>query len=202
MSVSNNQILLSGDVEASGPCPGKGDMISFALIIIEPGLTRYFDSGNMRPECDQYDEGAYRAIGMTREEHLNAPHSIEERMLAFRDWLDAELAEQHRRRVERALLNNHDTSKLDQKNQRVVLLSDNPGFDFGWLNFELHHKIGKGLLGHSARRIGDAWAGLRKRAIETQGWKKLRVAPHDHTPLNDAMGNAEAWLKMWELYGG
>lgn len=167
------------DVEASGPCPGKGDLLSFAAIVIEPGLSRFFDSGNMRPECDEFDPGAYGAIGVTREEHLAAPYSIEERILAFAEWLKT----------------------LDVKNGRFVMLSDNPGFDFGWMNFELHHKVGEGLLGHSARRIGDAWSGLRKRQRETQGWKKLRVSPHDHTPLNDAMGNAEAWLAMWEEHG-
>lgn len=172
-------ILLSMDVEASGPCPLHGDMISFAAIVIEEGLTRTFDSGNMRPECDKFSQGAYASIGMTREQHLAAPYSITERMLAFRDW----------------------TETLEMKDGRCVLLSDNPGFDFAWMNFELWNKVGKPLLGHSARRIGDAWAGLRKRPRETQGWKKLRIAPHDHTPLNDAMGNAEAWLEMWKLHG-
>lgn len=199
--MSNNQILLSGDVEASGPCPGLGDMISFALIIIEPGLTRYFDSGNMRPECDAYSESAYKSIGMTREEHLAAPHSIEERMLACQQWLEEQLDEQHRRRIERATQNNHDLSNIERKNQRAVLVSDNPGFDFMWIATEMHKKLGKSLIGHSARRIGDVWSGLRGRQIETQGWKKFRVAPHDHTPLNDAMGNAEAWLTMWDKYG-
>jgi len=43
-------LLLSMDVEASGPAPMHGDMISFAAVIIEEGLNRTFDSGNMRPE--------------------------------------------------------------------------------------------------------------------------------------------------------
>jgi hypothetical protein len=57
------------------------------------------------------------------------------------------------------------------------------------------------LLGHSARRIGDVWSGLRKRPLETVTWRRFRVTPHDHDPLNDAMGNAEAWLEMWKQYG-
>ncbi len=166
------------DVEASGPAPLHGDMISFAAVVMEPGLTRTFDSGNMRPECDKFSEGAYKSIGMTREQHLAAPYSIQERMEAFRDWIIDDL-----------------------KTDRAILLSDNPGFDFAWVNFEIWNKIGTPLLGHSARRIGDAWAGLRKRPRETKGWHRYRVTKHDHTPLNDSMGNAEAWLKMWELYG-
>ena len=179
MVVTLMSILLSMDVEASGQCPLHGDMISFAAVVLEEGLSRTFDSGNMRPECEKFDPGAYAAIGMTREEHLAAPFTITERMLAFQDWLIS----------------------LQSKNGRHIMVSDNPGFDFAWVNFELHNKIGVGLLGHSARRIGDAWAGLKQRSRETAGWRKLRVTAHDHTPLNDAMGNAEAWMAMWAQFG-
>lgn len=193
-------ILLSMDVEASGPAPLHGDMISFAAIVIDADLKTYFDSGNMRPECDKYSEGAYRAIGMTREEHLAAPYSIEERIFAFRDWLVPLLDAEHDRMVKNAIARGDDPNRVNKP--RPVMLSDNPGFDFQWMNFELFNKLGSPFLGHSARRIGDAWSGLRNRPNETQGWKKLRVSPHDHTPLNDAMGNAEAWNAMWAKYGG
>lgn len=171
--------MLSMDVEASGPAPMHGDMISFAAVVIEEGLSRTFDSGNMRPECDKFSEGAYNAIGMTREEHLAAPYSIRERILAFQDW----------------------TKSLNSPNGRFIMVSDNPGFDFQWMNFELLNHTGEQLLGHSARRIGDVWSGLRRRPRETQSWRRYRVTPHDHTPLNDCMGNAEAWLEMWRLHG-
>ena len=45
-------LLLSIDVEASGPCPLHGDMISFAAVVVEDALDRSFHSGNMRPECE------------------------------------------------------------------------------------------------------------------------------------------------------
>jgi hypothetical protein len=192
-------ILLSMDVEASGPCPLHGDMISFAAILLDGKLDRGFDSGNMRPECDKYSEGAYKAIGMTREQHLAAPYSIEERILAFRDWLEPIVNEEHARMVEKALARGDDITKINKP--RGIMVSDNPGFDFQWLNFECFNKLGYNPLGHSARRIGDLWAGLRGRRFETQGWKKFRKAPHDHTPYNDALGNAEAWEAIWEKYG-
>jgi hypothetical protein len=196
-------ILLSMDVEASGPAPLHGDMISFAAIRIEPGLKRFFDSGNMRPQCEKFSPGAYKAIGMTREQHLAAPYSIEERIeeriLAFKDFATAQAEEQFALDLARAREQGRDPGKVNKP--RCIMLSDNPGFDFQWMNFELLNVTGEQLLGHSARRIGDAWAGLRKRPNETQGWKKLRVSPHDHTPLNDAMGNAEAWQAMWEQHG-
>lgn len=171
-------ILISADVEASGNCPGLGDLACFGLVVIEPGLTRRFESGLMRPECKTYRESAYM-FGVTREEHENAPYSITERMIAMSEWIQG----------------------LGSSNGRYVMVSDNPGFDFMWLAYESHHKLGQSPFGHSARRIGDVYAGLRQRPRDTQGWKKLRKAPHDHNPINDALGNAEAWLAMWEMYG-
>jgi hypothetical protein len=172
-------LLLSMDVEASGPAPLHGDMISFAAVVIEDGLSRSFDSGLMRPECEHYWPEAYAAIGVSREQHLAAPHSIRDRIFAFADWLEG----------------------LNDRSRRYIMVSDNPGFDFMWMNFELLNHIGQQLLGHSARRIGDVWSGLRKRPLETGAWRRYRVTPHDHNALNDAMGNAEAWLEMWRQYG-
>lgn len=172
-------VLLSVDVEASGPAPLHGDMISFAAVVIEEGLERSFASGNMRPECDAFWPEAYAAIGMTREQHLAAPRSIRDGILAFADWLEG----------------------LQVPKRQYLMVSDNPGFDFQWMNFELLNHVGEQLLGFSARRIGDVWSGLRKRPNETFSWRRYRVTPHDHDPLNDAIGNAEAWLEMWRQHG-
>jgi hypothetical protein len=172
-------ILLSMDVEASGPCPGMGDMISFAAVVIEPGLARQWHSENMLPECEKYNPQAYSSIGMSREQHLAAKYTLRQRVGDFVAWLHA----------------------MEGPDSRYIMVSDNPGFDFSWVNYYLHHYGHGGVLGHSARRIGDVWAGLRGRSRETKGWKRLRIAPHDHNPLNDALGNAQAWQEMWRLYG-
>jgi len=171
-------LLISGDVEASGPCPGLGDLAMFGLVLIEPGLTRRFASGLMRPECERYTPSAYM-FGYTREQHEAAEFSILERLLAMDEWLKS----------------------LGSPNGRHVLTTDNPGFDFGWLNYECHHKLGYCPFGHSARRIGDVYAGLRGRPRDTAGWKRYRKTPHDHDPMNDSLGNGEAWIAMWEKHG-
>jgi DNA polymerase III epsilon subunit-like protein len=169
-----NSILLSGDVEASGQVPGHGDLISFGLVVIEPGFERTFRSPDMKPSSDKFDPGAYASIGMTREEHLAAPATLREGMLAMKEWLDV------------------------LGTERFVLVSDNPAFDFMWLAVESYNHLGYCPFGHSARRIGDAWAGIKRKKSDTRGWKKYRKTPHTHDPLDDAMGNAEAWLKIWE----
>lgn len=174
-------IMVSGDVEISGPCPGLGDLVSFGLVVIEPGLTREFYSGIMRAESPHFENDRYAVIGITREEHVNAPQTIAEAMARYDAWMTDVLA--------------------TSRNGRALLVSDNPGCDALWLATESHLKLGRSHLGHSGRRIGDVWAGLVGKPRDTRGWKALRVTPHDHNPVNDARGVAEAWLAMWERFG-
>ena len=78
-------------------------------------------------------------------------------------------------------------------NKRAVMVSDNPAYDFMWIA-ALFDKVNvDNPFGHSARRISDFYAGLTRDFSNTQDWKKLRQTPHDHNPLNDAMGNVEAF---------
>jgi len=167
-------MLISIDTEASGPCPTLGDVISIGAVVVEQGLARTFRSPNMRPMFEAYSEGAYKSINMTREQHLAAPASYEEVFTSFADWLDS------------------------LKLGRPVMVSDNPAFDWQWINFGFHTVLGRNPLGHSARRIGDMWAGLRGNQKDHSSWKRLRKTKHTHDPLDDALGNAEALLSIWE----
>ena len=58
---------------------------------------------------------------------------------------------------------------------------------------------GRRPCGHSGRRISDFWAGLNRDWSETQGWKQFRKTAHDHNPVNDAMGNVEAFDEILRM---
>jgi len=79
---------------------------------------------------------------------------------------------------------------------RPIFVSDNPAFDWQWINFYFWKHLKYNPFGHSARRISDYYAGLVGDWWETQSWKRLRVTKHDHNPVNDAMGNAEAFQRL------
>lgn len=85
---------------------------------------------------------------------------------------------------------------LQQFKGRPVFVSDNPAFDWQWINYWFHHTIGKNPFGHSARRISDFYAGLVEDFYKTQDWKKFRITKHDHNPVNDARGNLEAFKRL------
>lgn len=79
---------------------------------------------------------------------------------------------------------------------RCIFVSDNPAFDFQRTNCGFHHAIGRNPFGHSGRRISDFSAGPVGDFGDSQARKRLRLTPHDHNPVNDAMGNVEAFARL------
>lgn len=77
-----------------------------------------------------------------------------------------------------------------------VFVSDNPAFDWQWINDGFWRTMGRNPFGHSARRIGDFYAGLCGNFRKSNDWKKLRITAHDHDPTHDALGNVEAFKRI------
>lgn len=73
-----------------------------------------------------------------------------------------------------------------------VFVSDNPAYDWMWVAAGFDTANLDNPFGYSARRIGDFAAGLHSSWKNSSGWKALRVTEHDHHPVNDCLGNAEA----------
>lgn len=80
--------------------------------------------------------------------------------------------------------------------ERLVFVSDNPAYDWQFINYYCWLYLKDNPFGHSARRISDFYAGLCNDWTKTQEWKKLRVTVHDHNPVHDAMGNVEAFERL------
>jgi hypothetical protein len=79
----------------------------------------------------------------------------------------------------------------------VIFVSDNPAYDWQHINWAFWNRLRKNPFGHSARRISDFYAGLKRDWRATQDWKKYRITPHDHNPVHDSLGNAEA---LWTIF--
>lgn len=86
---------------------------------------------------------------------------------------------------------------LIQFSGRPIFVSDNPAYDWQWINFYFWRYFNTNPFGHSARRIGDFYSGLVGNFYcKSSDWKKLRRTKHDHNPVNDAMGNVEAFERI------
>lgn len=159
------------DVEADGPCPGLYSMVSFGAVVVEPGLTRAF-KGETAPISSDWIGEALAVSGLSRREHEGLPDPLVT-MTAFEAWLQEISA-----------------------GESCVFVSDNPAFDWQFINYYLHRFVGRNPFGFSARRIGDLYAGWKGDARQASAWKQLRRTPHTHDPVDDARGNAEALLAM------
>ena len=167
--------LISVDIEADGPCPGLYSMVCFGAVVVEPSLSETF-YGKTAPISEEFVPEALVVSGYSRHDHLhfhNAKHEMED----FDSWL----------------------GNMENKYGRLTMISDNPAFDWQFINYYLHRFVGKNRLGFSARRIGDLYCGMVKDGSRNKDWKKkYRKTAHDHNPLNDAKSNAEAVLSIAE----
>lgn len=154
------------DVEADGPVPGVHSMVSFAAVKVTPSLSETF-YGEVAPISKVFVPEALAVSKVTREQHcaFAAPELV---IPQFKEWV------------------------LKTTNDRPVFVSDNPAFDFQWLNYYLWTYTGGNVFGHSARRVGDIYSGLIKDVYKGGDFRKFGKTPHTHHPLDDAKRVAEA----------
>ncbi len=161
------------DVEADGPVPHLYSMVSFGVVVLEKGLNRRF-YGKIRPISDNWVPAALAVSGHTREETLSFPDPTVV-IPEFDTWVKEQLP----------------------KGVRARFISDNNGFDFGFMNYYLWRFTGGNVFGHSSSNIADLYRGMSRNVRSS--FKKLRRTVHDHNPVNDAVGNAEALFEMEKL---
>ena len=156
------------DIEADGPIPGDYSMIALGAVVVEPSLSRTF-YGRLAPISDQWLPEALNVSSFTREETLafDPPADV---MHRFVEWVRQSSA------------------------GRPMFVSDNNGFDWQFVNWYLHHFTADNPFGHSSTNLGSLYKGLMKDAFAS--FKHLRTTAHTHNPVDDAMGNAEALLRM------
>lgn len=163
--------LIVVDVESDGPIPPVYSMVCFGAVVVDDSLDKTFYA-QTRPISDQYQNDALKISGFTRDQHegFDDPWGV---MVKFKDWIKQNSV------------------------GRPVFISDNPCYDWQWINYYFHYFIMENPFGYSGRRIGDLYCGLVK---DTRAkWKHLRKTIHDHNPVNDAKGNAEAILEMKKM---
>jgi DNA polymerase III epsilon subunit-like protein len=160
------------DIEADGPIPGDYSMVCFGAIVVEPSLTRTF-YGKLKPVSEKWEPEALEVSGFSREETLkfDDPKTV---MESFDHWL------------------------TENSKGRPLFISDNNGFDWQFINWYFHHFLGKNSFGHSSMNLGSLYKGLVKDT--SKNFKHLRRTKHTHRPVDDARGNAEAFLELIKMF--
>lgn len=184
------------DVETDGPCPGLFSMVSLGAVVVEPQCSLCGDAAPVECACRQptaprpswrscyakfrpldgagFQAEALAVSGHTREECLTFPDPAEE-MRGFAKWLEAVR-----------------TGAGDKA--RLYFVSDNNGFDWQFVNYYFWKFVGSNPFGHSSTNLGSLYKGLAKDMFTN--FKHLRRTKHTHHPVDDAIGNAEAFVQM------
>lgn len=157
------------DVETDGPIPGDYSMVAVGAIKVDPSLGATF-KGELRPISDQYQQENLDVAGYTRDETLDheEPATV---MRSFRDWVQKQ-----------------------NSSHRPQFIADNSGFDWMFVCWYFHHFLDENPFGHSSQDLGSLYKGTVKSVFEN--FKHLRDTEHTHDPVDDALGNAEALLKL------
>lgn len=161
------------DVESDGPIPGIYSMVSFAAVKVESSLSITFKA-TLAPISNNYILESLNVSHVTREEHEKFPNP-NIAMHDFFNWV------------------------LKNNNGKCVFMSDNPCFDWQFINYYFHLYCKSNPFGHSGRRIGDFYSGIEKNWTSSSKWKKYRNTKHTHDPLDDAIGNAQAFIHFTKI---
>jgi hypothetical protein len=161
------------DVETDGAYPPHYSMISFGAVRLDAELRDTFYA-ELAPISNFYDLEALAVTGFNRRdtERFNDP-KLE--MYRFANW-------------------------LERTGDGVpIFYSDNLGFDWQFINYYFCHFLDTNPFGHNGVDVSSLYKGMVK-DIRSR-FDHLCLTPHDHNPVNDAMGIAEALLYMQEMMG-
>lgn len=175
MEIQNN-MYISVDVETDGPYPSVNDgysMVSFGAIVIDEKLDKTF-YGKLKPISKLWNPKALSISGFSREETLifEEPQKV---MEDFEKWI----------------------IRNKKNNTRPMFLADNNGFDWMFINYYFHRFLGRNPFGYSSQNINSLYKGLVKDM--SKNFAYLRKTFHSHNPVDDARGNAEAFLEMRKM---
>lgn len=159
--------LVFVDCEAYGGCPAVGRLTEFGAVHYGSRETFHGIVLPSRPSAD--NPAVPERVPCSDDEYRVR---LKDAFEPFARWLDA------------------------QVRGHPIFVSDNPAFDWQWINDGFWRALGHNPFGHSARRISDFYAGLVGDFTKTQQWKALRRTPHDHNPVHDAQGNVEAFERL------
>lgn len=158
------------DVESNGPWVPEYSMIQIGAVVVEPGLNRTFRA-DLKPLNDNYVEEALAVTGLTHEQTMKYPDPVVV-MQDFRNWV--------------------------KTISKPMFISDNPCFDWKFVDYYFWKFTGSNPFGFTGRDLGALYKGCEKNMFVN--FKHLRKTRHTHDPLDDCKGNAEALLEIAKRY--
>ncbi|MBN1601152.1 MAG: 3'-5' exoribonuclease [Chitinispirillaceae bacterium] len=158
------------DIEADGPIPGDYSMICIGAVLVSDDLSKTF-YGTLKPISEKYDVDSLQIAGFTREQTFQFDDP-QDTMVRFEQWIK------------------------EHGGEHPLFVSDNNGFDWMFVCWYFHHFLQRNPFGFSSMNLGSFYKGVVKNV--TRSFKHLRKTRHTHHPVDDAKGNAEALLAIFQ----
>ena len=156
------------DIESDGPIPGDYSMISIGAVLVDRSLDKTFFT-KLRPISNKFITKSLEVSGYTREETMCFDDPVVA-MTSFRNWIN------------------------EVSYDSPIFISDNNGYDWMLVCWYFHHFISENPFGYSSQNLGSIYKGIV--GDFSKNFKHLRKTEHTHNPLEDAKGNAEAFLQI------
>jgi DNA polymerase III epsilon subunit-like protein len=171
--VPDREVLISVDIEASGPSPSTGSLIAIGACRVDDREATFYAELTPLPGLPWHAD-AERIHGLSREHLADHAEAPEVAMARFADWLREVCGE-----------------------ARPVMVGFNAAFDWMFVADYCHRFLGRNPLGISAMDLKAvymgrfhvaAWSATTKQDVT----RDLPVAlPHTHNALDDARMQAE-----------
>lgn len=175
--MSNEELYISVDIEASGPVPGEYSMLSFgACVVGQPDLAIYVE---LKPDSPKHDPEALDVTGFNLDELANTGLLPTEAMQRLADWV----------------------ADVSREGEKAVFVGLNAPFDWSFVNYYFHKYLGENPFGFTALDIKAFYMGVFN--LEWRQTKSSHMAANllpqtspTHNALDDARYQAELFHLM------
>lgn len=170
--MSNSALMISVDVEASGPYPGRYSLLSIgACVVHAPEQTFYCE---LKPATSESDPAAMSVTGFSLDELTRRGLEPAKAMRRFETWLET----------------------VKREDDALLFVGFNAAFDWAFVNHYFLQWIGRNPFGFAALDIksyymgatGVPWADTKSSVMTAALGASLKG---DHNALNDALYQAE-----------
>jgi DNA polymerase III epsilon subunit-like protein len=170
--MTSNEVLISIDVETSGPIPGEFSLLSIGACAVDDP-DRQFEC-YLQPITEAYDPKALEVSGLSLDELRRTGLTAEAAMRRLEEWVNS----------------------VTDESSIPVMVGFNAPFDWSFVNYYFHRFLGRNPFGFSAIDIkayymgvsGSSWHDTRSSVMR----KALNASLEgDHNALNDALAQAE-----------
>ena len=176
MAMVNNEIFISVDIEASGPCPPAYSMLSIGACLVGDCETTFYSE--LRPISEQVVAEAMKVVDKSLEYFVTNGRDVKVAMVEFEKWI-----------------------KDVSHGRRPVLVGFNAAFDWAFINWYFHTYLGRNPFGIGPIDIKSYFMGLKGGSWEDTRSSRIPErfkgsAVQTHNALDDARSQAQMFERM------